>query len=196
MAKRGTGKVNQHGVEMGMRAYETRGLTDADVDGLVEIRENNTEAWLSALNQALSRGLEEVGLVAEGHAKAACPVDTGRLRNSITHARLDERHEAIGTNVEYAAEWRNENVPPFNFVADAELPAQSADLGARLLHRGQLRQRLYVARVVLVGHLHAAAHVDVGHALVHHLVPRAQEREGRRVRRREVAPARQLVPFR
>lgn len=101
MAKRGTGKVNQHGVEMGMRAYETRGLTDADVDGLVEIRENNTEAWLSALNQALSRGLEEVGLVAEGHAKAACPVDTGRLRNSITHARLDDHHEAIGTNVEY-----------------------------------------------------------------------------------------------
>lgn len=101
MAKRGTGKVNQHGVEMGMKAYETRGLTDADVDGLVEIRENNTQAWLSALDPALSRGLEEVGLAAEGHAKAKCPVDTGRLRNSITHAQLDAHHEAIGTNVEY-----------------------------------------------------------------------------------------------
>ena len=102
MAKRGTGKVNQHGVEMGMKAYETRGLTDADVDGLVEIRENNTEACLSALNQALSRGLEEMGLVAEGYAKAGCPVDTGRLRNSITHVRESETTEAIGTNVEYA----------------------------------------------------------------------------------------------
>lgn len=102
MAKRGTGKVNQHGVEMGMKAYETRGLTDADVDGLVEIRENNTQEWLSALAPALSRGLEQVGLAAEGHAKAKCPVDTGRLRNSITHVRESETTEAIGTNVEYA----------------------------------------------------------------------------------------------
>ena len=102
MAKRGTGKVNQHGVEMGMKAYETRGLTDADVDGLVEIRENNTEACLSALNQALSRGLEEMGLVAEGYAKAGCPVDTGRLRNSITHVTDPDSGKAyIGTNVEY-----------------------------------------------------------------------------------------------
>ena len=101
MAKRGTGKVNQHGVEMGMKAYETRGLTDADVDVLVEIRENNTQEWLSALAQALSRGLEEMGLVAEGYAKAGCPVDTGRLRNSITHVRESETTEAIGTNVEY-----------------------------------------------------------------------------------------------
>ena len=40
---------------------------------------------------------------AEGYAKRACPVDTGRLRNSITHI-VDEgtRHVIIGTNVEYA----------------------------------------------------------------------------------------------
>lgn len=63
---------------------------------------DHTREWLSALGPALSRGLEQVGLAAEGHAKAACPVDTGRLRNSITHAQLDAHHEAIGTNVEYA----------------------------------------------------------------------------------------------
>ena len=63
---------------------------------------DHTREWLSALAPALSRGLGEVGLVAEVHAKARCPVDTGRLRDSITHAQLDARHEAIGTNVEYA----------------------------------------------------------------------------------------------
>ena len=29
-------------------------------------------------------------------------MDTGRLRDSITHARLDAHHEAIGTNAGYA----------------------------------------------------------------------------------------------
>lgn len=96
-----TGKVNQHGVDVGMKAYETRGLTDADVDKLVEVRENNTEAFKAALNEAVARALETIGLAAEGHAKAKCPVDTGRLRNSITHVQLDAHHEAIGTNVEY-----------------------------------------------------------------------------------------------
>jgi hypothetical protein len=50
---------------------------------------DHTQEWLSALAPALSRGLEQVGLAAEGHAKAKCPVDTGRLRNSITHAQPD-----------------------------------------------------------------------------------------------------------
>lgn len=45
--------------------------------------------------------LEEIGLVAEGYAKRLCPVDTGRLRNSITHTHDDEA-AYIGTNVEYA----------------------------------------------------------------------------------------------
>ena len=41
--------------------------------------------------------------MAEGYAKRLCPVDTGRLRNSITHA-LDSGGRAVyvGTNVEYA----------------------------------------------------------------------------------------------
>ena len=50
---------------------------------------DHTQEWLSALAPALSRGLEQVGLAAEGHAKAKCLVDTGRLRNSITHVQLD-----------------------------------------------------------------------------------------------------------
>lgn len=37
-----------------------------------------------------------------GYAKKKCPVDTGRLRNSITHVvRASEKAVYIGTNVEY-----------------------------------------------------------------------------------------------
>lgn len=47
---------------------------------------DNTDKVLSALEKAKKRGLEAIGLAAEGHAKRATPVDTGNLRNSITHA--------------------------------------------------------------------------------------------------------------
>lgn len=79
------------------------GLTESDASGLLEIREDNARQIADAIDQALARALEEVGLVAEGYAKKACPVDTGRLRNSITHqVRPSEKSVYIGTNVEYA----------------------------------------------------------------------------------------------
>lgn len=63
---------------------------------------DNTEQVASAITSALEAALEEIGLVAEGYAKKLCPVDTGRLRNSITHAiSPDEKATYIGTNVEY-----------------------------------------------------------------------------------------------
>ena len=62
---------------------------------------DNTAEVLSALERAKKRGLEAIGLTAEGHAKKETPVDTGRLRNSISHATDDEA-AYIGTNVEYA----------------------------------------------------------------------------------------------
>ena len=62
---------------------------------------DNTDEVLSALERAKNRGLEAIGLTAEGHAKNETPVDTGRLRNSINHATDDEA-AYIGTNVEYA----------------------------------------------------------------------------------------------
>lgn len=65
------------------------------------ILEDNTDEVLSALEGAKKRGLEAIGLTAEGHAKKETPVDTGRLRNSISHATDDEA-AYIGTNVEYA----------------------------------------------------------------------------------------------
>jgi len=57
---------------------------------------------LSAVDQAITRGLEICGGKAESYAKKLCPVKTGRLRNSIAHAQVDERTEVIGSNVEYA----------------------------------------------------------------------------------------------
>lgn len=62
---------------------------------------DNTEQVLSAMEKAIERGLEAIGLTAEGHAKKETPVDTGRLRNSISHA-VEDRAAYIGTNVEYA----------------------------------------------------------------------------------------------
>ena len=64
---------------------------------------NHSDEVRDALDAAVERALEAIGLQAEGNVKLLTPVDTGRLRNSITHAQIDERTEAVGTNVEYAA---------------------------------------------------------------------------------------------
>ena len=69
----------------------------------VDLNDNSKEVS-GAIKEALLRGLEKCGLVAEGYAKQLCPVDTGNLRNSITHT-VDEQGPAaiVGTNNEYAA---------------------------------------------------------------------------------------------
>ena len=51
---------------------------------------------------AIDRALEIIGGMAESYAKQLCPVDTGRLRNSITHKQEGPKTVAIGTNVYYA----------------------------------------------------------------------------------------------
>ena len=64
---------------------------------------DNSKEVSEDIKAALLRGLETCGLVAEGYAKKLAPVDTGNLRNSITH-EVDDGDPAayIGTNVEYA----------------------------------------------------------------------------------------------
>lgn len=62
---------------------------------------DNTKKFIEAKNDAVIRALEAIGLQAEGYAKAKCPVDTGNLRNSITHRQEGEDTEVIGTPVEY-----------------------------------------------------------------------------------------------
>lgn len=59
---------------------------------------------LNEFHDAVLRALERCGEQAEGYAKDLAPVDTGNLRNSISHT-VDEDEPAayIGSNVEYAA---------------------------------------------------------------------------------------------
>ena len=69
----------------------------------VEFRDNSKEV-LAAIREAATRALEKCGIAAEGFAKNAVPVDTGNLRNSISH-KVDEKEKVvyIGTNSEYGA---------------------------------------------------------------------------------------------
>ena len=93
----------------------------------VTIKDNSKQV-LSELETKIKIAMAAIGMDAEGYAKRGCPVDTGRLRNSITYATSeyegqkvytdDENHTFadggaqatpepgvvyIGTNVEYAA---------------------------------------------------------------------------------------------
>lgn len=114
----------------------------------MEIRfEDNSDEVNKALEQAVEKSLEECGLLAEGYAKMLAPVDTGLLRNSVTHTRSgvsfqhdykadrgdahgsaggtigseDEKAVYIGTNVEYApyVEMGTSKTAPQRFVQPA-----------------------------------------------------------------------------
>ena len=65
---------------------------------------DNSDEFAKALPEQIEQALTAIGLTAESYAKRDCPVDTGRLRNSITNAvEVGERSVYIGSNVEYAA---------------------------------------------------------------------------------------------
>jgi HK97 gp10 family phage protein len=68
----------------------------------IRLEDHSAEVY-KELEAACQRALEKCGLVAEGYAKKLCPVDTGNLRNSITHTVADngERAAYVGTNSEY-----------------------------------------------------------------------------------------------
>lgn len=69
----------------------------------ISITNDNRQEVLNELSRRVEQALEAIGMTAESHAKAIAPVDTGRLRNSITHAvDMGEQAVYIGTNVEYA----------------------------------------------------------------------------------------------
>lgn len=88
---------------------------------------DNSAVFKEAKDRAVEAALEAIGLTAERHAKERTPVDTGRLRNSITYATKtysgvgsytdksgatysdayakvnpEDGTVCIGTNVEYA----------------------------------------------------------------------------------------------
>lgn len=102
MAKVGGGAIAGAGRRKGQYVGWTEGLTAADVEGL-EVVADHTDEVIEALGVAMGRALEAVGIEAESDAANLCPVDTGRLRNSITHTiDADEKVAIIGTSTEYA----------------------------------------------------------------------------------------------
>lgn len=64
---------------------------------------NNSDDIRRQIKDAIIRGLERCGMQGESYAKDLVPVNTGNLRNSITH-KVDTSEPAayIGTNNEYA----------------------------------------------------------------------------------------------
>lgn len=64
---------------------------------------DNSEEAKANLEEALESAGIQIGMLAEGYAKVLTPVDTGRLRNSITYKYEKSEHAVfIGTNTEYA----------------------------------------------------------------------------------------------
>ena len=110
---------------------------------------DNSQIFKNAKDRAVAAALEAIGLTAERYAKADCPVDTGRLRNSITHAtseysgqgsytdnhgngfsdasakaKPEDNTVYIGTTVEYAQKQEisdsyHHNVGKAHFLRDA-----------------------------------------------------------------------------
>ena len=62
---------------------------------------DNSEEVMAAFRQACFRAMERCGLKAEDYASQLAPVDTGALRQSISH-RADEKQAIVGTNKDYA----------------------------------------------------------------------------------------------
>ncbi len=61
---------------------------------------------LQEINQQIEKGMTKACVLVERDAKKNAPIDTGRLRNSITHRLETETGQIIGivgTNVEYAS---------------------------------------------------------------------------------------------
>lgn len=62
---------------------------------------DNTEALRKHAEDVIEKALTEVGDTAVGYVAMLTPVDTGRLRASITK-EVQGHSVAVGTNVEYA----------------------------------------------------------------------------------------------
>ena len=72
---------------------------------MADVQYTSSRALLvKQVDNRLLRAAEIIGGMAEGYAKELCPVDTGNLRNSITHKVVNDGQSVsimIGTNVEY-----------------------------------------------------------------------------------------------
>lgn len=86
-------------------------ITQAKADAVaadnayIEVVQDNSALIARMIPQAIAKALEKVGILAEGHVIGYMTkehiVDTGRLRNSITHSVTGDNNVEIGTNVSY-----------------------------------------------------------------------------------------------
>jgi HK97 gp10 family phage protein len=69
----------------------------------INILVNHKKEISEALEVAIDNALDIIGFQVENYARANSPIDTGNLRNSITHQVLDNENAVIiGSNVFYA----------------------------------------------------------------------------------------------
>lgn len=84
----------------------------------IKVDRRALDTLFTSTSGEVAKDLQRRALKVEGAAKRLCPVDTGRLRSSITNAiGHDEQGlvAVIGTNVEYAA---------FVELGTSKMPAQ------------------------------------------------------------------------
>lgn len=67
----------------------------------IEVKVNNVDAVLADTQRKKETALIKCGAAWESYAKQGAPVDTGRLRNSITHEMEGSDTVAVGSNVDY-----------------------------------------------------------------------------------------------
>lgn len=68
----------------------------------IEVKVNNVDAVLADTERKKKAALLKCGAAWESYAKQGAPVDTGRLRNSLTHEMEGDDTIDVGSNVEYA----------------------------------------------------------------------------------------------
>ena len=85
---------------------------------------------IKSMEDAISKALEASALVVEGAAKNLAPVDTGNLRNSITH-EVEKKEARVGTKVEYA---------PFVELGTVKMAAQPYLNPALEMNKGNIRK--------------------------------------------------------
>lgn len=96
-------------------------MPNQNINIQVQITDDSPEV-LAAVKIAIARALNQMGAAAERHAKAnETRVDTGRLRNSITHQETADK-TVIGSNVEYAAAHEfgtSRGIKPLHYLQNA-----------------------------------------------------------------------------
>lgn len=77
----------------------------ADVTITIDHVESHVDEIIKEINEKTKKALSLMGETVEKYAKSDCPVDTGRLRNSLMHEAGDydgDPCEYVGSDVEYS----------------------------------------------------------------------------------------------